>query len=200
MMLESKAFSRGIAAMGDKDLDISFAGLKNSCTYFLRFTQIKDGNPISGKALAFLRCTILLWPSLPRTFNMLSEIAGKSKSMEDKKAGDEAMRWAERLISNHSNCEASRSPFHSITQGHAPNNIEVLAVCRSRMSSPQFLILLVSQRWLCQLQLSNNGCPECPQRIDKAVLVLNGHKNHTLEGLVIFGQCWMCGWLQRVVP
>ena len=44
MMLESKAFSRGIAAMEDKDLDISFAGLKNSCTYFLRFTQIKDGN------------------------------------------------------------------------------------------------------------------------------------------------------------
>ena len=40
---------------------------------------------------------------------------------------------------------------------HAPNNIEVLAVCRSRMSSPQFLILLVSQRWLYQLQLSTTG-------------------------------------------
>ena len=157
MMLESKAFSRGIAAMEDKDLDISFAGLKNSSTSFLRFTQIKDGNTISGKALAFLRCTILLWPSLPRTFNMLSEIAGKSKSMEDKNAGDEAMRWAERHISNHSNCEASRSPKHSISQGHAPNNIEVLAVCRSRMSSPQFLFLLMSQRWLCQLQLSTTG-------------------------------------------
>ena len=49
---------------------------------------------------------------------MLPEIARKSKSMEDKKAGDEAMRWAERHISNHSNCEASRSPLHSITQGH----------------------------------------------------------------------------------
>ena len=136
MMLESKAFSRGIAAMEGKDLDISFAGLKNSSTYFLRFTQIKDGNPISDQALAFLRCTILLRPSLPRTFNMLSEIARKSKSMEDKNAGDEAMRWAERHTSNHSNCEASRSPTHSITQGHAPKNIEVLAVCSSKLSSP----------------------------------------------------------------
>ena len=81
MMLESKAFSSGIAATEDKDLDISFAGLKNSCTYFLRFTQIKDGNTISGKALAFLRCTILLTTSLPRISNMLLEIARKSKSM-----------------------------------------------------------------------------------------------------------------------
>ena len=125
MMLESKAFSRGIAAMEDKDLDISCAGLKNSPTFFLSFTQIKDGN--SDKALAFLRCTILL------------------KSMEDKKAGDEAMRWEERHISNHTYCEASRSPIHSITQGHAPNNIEVLAACSSRLSSPQFLFLIMSQ-------------------------------------------------------
>ena len=36
MLLESKAFSRGIAAMEDKDLHISFAGLKNSSTFFLR--------------------------------------------------------------------------------------------------------------------------------------------------------------------
>ena len=89
---------------------------------------------------------------------MLSEIARKWKSMGDKKAGDEATRWAGRHIQNHSNCcESSRSPRHSITQGHAPNNIEVLAVCSSRLSSPQFMFLLMSQRWLCQLQLSTTG-------------------------------------------
>ena len=97
MMLESKAFSRGIAAMGDKDLDISFAGLKNSSTSFLRFTQIKDGNPISDKALAFLRCTILLWPSLPKNFQHAVrtrrevEVNGRQES---RRRGDEVGREA----------------------------------------------------------------------------------------------------------
>ena len=200
MMLESKAFSSGTAATEDKDLDISFAGLKNSSTSFLRFTQIKDGNTISGKALAFLRCTMLLRPSLPRTFNMLSEIAGKSKSMEDKKAGDEAMRWAERHTSNHGNCEASRSPIQSITQGHAPNNIEVLAVLQVTDVKSSIFVSCHVTAMVVSAAAVNNGCPECPQRMDKEVLVLNGHKNHTLEGLVFFGRCWMCGWLQRVVP
>ena len=114
--------------------------------------------PISDQALAFLRCTILLRPSLPRTFNMLSEIERKSKSMEDKNAGDEAMRWAERHISNHSNCEASRSPKHSMSLKvtlrrtsrywqFAGHGCQVLNFC----------FLLMSQRWLCQLQLSTTG-------------------------------------------
>ena len=200
MMLESEAFSRGTAAMEGKQLDISFAGLKNSSTYFLRLTQITDGNHISDRALAFLRCTMLLRTSLPRISNMLLEIARKSKSMEDKNAGDEAIRWAERHISNHSNCEASRSPKHSISQGHAPNNIEVLAVCRSRMSSPQFLFLLMSQRWLCQLQLSTTGVQNVHREWTRQFWSSTVKKNHTLEGLVFFGRCWMCGWLQRVVP
>ena len=67
--------------MEDKDLDISFASLKNSCTSFFRFTQTKR---VTKPSLVF-GCTILLRPSLPRTFNMLSETQGSGSQWETRK-------------------------------------------------------------------------------------------------------------------
>lgn len=167
IILEATATAQGFEALQDKTVDISYSGLRNSSTYLLAFMDLKRKHGISNTALSLLRLCVLLRPSMSRVSKMLSELAQKTKSPEDRKAAREASLWLAAYVSEHSNTDGSKIPIHAITQSHAQNNFELLATCSASLSSIQFLMLLIGQRWLSQIKLGTEGLRSTHEEMTK---------------------------------
>lgn len=156
-LLESNATKRGIEGIVDRTLDVSFSGLKNSSTYLMLFAELKRKHAITDPALTLLRLCIMMRASLPRVSRMLGEIAQRTKSDLDRKAAREAGLWCAAYVCEHSNTDSTKIPIHAVTQSHAQNNLELLAACTASLSGPQFLMVIMGQRWVSQLKLGTEG-------------------------------------------